>query len=104
MLPLTDDPRIPLRHTTRALQLPGNGIEPAGALLLRAQRDGLGALGVCDVGAHVHVEGSVGADAEGDAAGRDGGVVGVGLFGGVDEGDGVLAGGVCFGVGYYVLG
>ena len=103
MISFTDDPGVPLRNTTRALQLPANRIKPAGALLLRAQRDRLGALGVLLVDAHVHVEGCVGADAEGDAAGLDGRVVGVGLFGCVDEGDRVLARAVRFGMAYCVL-
>ena len=64
----------------------------------------MGALGVFLVDAHIHVEGCVGADAEGDAARLDGRVVGVCLFGGVDEGDGVLARGVCFGMAYYMFG
>lgn len=96
---IANDPRIPLRRTRRALQLPAHGIEPSGALLLRAQRDGLLPRRIPLVGAHVHVEREV-AKTERDAAGFDGGVVGVCFFGAGDEGDVVAAGDVGGCVGY----
>lgn len=53
------------------------------------------------VGAHVHVEGGVFADADGDTTRFDDSSVGVCLFGCVDEGDDVLSRGVALGMAYY---
>lgn len=71
LITFTDDPSIPLRNTRGRLQFSADRIKPARALLLRAQGNGLQALWVLLVGAHVDVEGQVVADAGGHTMGFD---------------------------------